>query len=120
MHQFYFERLEVWQKGRILIRKVYTLSKKFPDDEKFGMTSQIRRACVSINCNIAEGSSRHSGKDQARFTEIAYGSLMEVSNLLLIASDLNYIEEKEVDQLRPMVEEISNKLNALRNTQLKR
>ena len=103
-----------------MIKEVYTLSKAFPDDEKFGMVSQIRRACVSVNCNVAEGSSRHSGKDQARFTEIAYGSLLEVLNLLLIASDLSYVKEEEVDRLRPMVEELSNKLNALRNAQLRR
>jgi len=120
MRQFYFEKLDVWQRGRLLIKGIYQLSKTFPSDEKFGMTQQIRRACISITCNIAEGSSRHSGKDQARFTEIAYGSLLEVLNLLIAASDLEYISEEEMNAQRPLIEEISNKLNALRETQLKR
>ncbi len=120
MRQFYFEKLDVWQKGRLLTKDIYRLSQKFPVEERFGMSQQIRRACISINCNIAEGSSRHSGKDQARFTEISYGSLMEVLNLLIAASDLNYLEMDEVNLSRPLIEEISNKLNALRETQLKR
>jgi len=120
MRQFYFEKLDVWQRGRLLIKGIYQLSKIFPSDEKFGMTQQIRRACISITCNIAEGSSWHSGKDQARFTEIAYGSLLEVLNLLIAASGLEYISEEEMNAQRPLIEEISNKLNALRETQLKR
>ncbi|MCC6726044.1 MAG: four helix bundle protein [Saprospiraceae bacterium] len=120
MRAYYFEKLDVWQKGRLFIKSIYLISKKFPADERFGMTQQIRRACTSINCNIAEGTSRHSGKDQARFTEIAFGSLMEVLNLLIIASDLEYITEQEVIELRPLIEEIGNKLNSLRETQLKR
>ncbi len=120
MRQFYFEKLDVWQKGRQFIKQVYLISKKFPADEKYGMTQQIRRACTSVNCNIAEGTSRHSGKDQARFTEIAFGSLMEVLNLLIIASDLEYITEAAVNDLRPLIEEIGNKLNSLRETQIKR
>ncbi|NUO02982.1 MAG: four helix bundle protein, partial [Saprospiraceae bacterium] len=77
------------QCGRLLIKGIYQLSQIFTSDEKFGMTQQIRRACISITCNIAEGSSRHSGKDQARFTEIAYGSLLEAlnpSNLQILKS----------------------------------
>ena len=73
-----------------------------------------------MNCNIAEGASRHSGKDQARFTEIAFGSLMEVLNLLIIATDIEYITEATVNEFRPLIEEIGNKLNSLRETQLKR
>ncbi len=104
MRQFYFEKLDVWQKGRIFIKDVYQISQKFPAEERFGMTQQIRRACISVNCNIAEGTSRHSGKDQARFTEIAYGSLMEVLNLLITASDLNYLEENVINEIRPLIE----------------
>jgi four helix bundle protein len=119
MRLYYFEKLGVWQKGRMLIKEIYSLSNAFPADEKFGMTSQIRRAVISINCNIAEGASRQSGKDQARFTEIAYGSLMEVLNLLIVAEDLLIISKSEVERLRPLIEELSNKLNALREAQLK-
>jgi four helix bundle protein len=120
MRIYYFEKLDVWQKGRALTKLIYQISQKFPSDEKFGMTSQIRRAVISINCNVAEGVSRQTGKEQARFTEIAYGSLMEVLNLLILANDLIFISDEELANLRLSIEEISNKLNSLRETQLRR
>lgn len=120
MRTYYFEKLDVWQKGRFLIKSIYQITQKFPHEEKFGMTSQIRCAVVSINSNIAEGVSHQTGKEQARFTEIAYASLMEVLNLLLLAYDLAYISEEELANLRLLIEEISNKLNSLRETQLRR
>jgi four helix bundle protein len=120
MKIYYFEKLDVWQKGRTYLKSIYQISQKFPFDEKFGMTSQIRRAAISINCNIAEGVSRQTGKEQARFTEISYGSLMETLNLLILANDLTYISDEELNNFRPLIEEISNKLNSLRETQLKR
>ena len=120
MRSFSFERLDVWNKSRILTKEIYLLSSKFPIEEKFGLTNQIRRASVSISSNLAEGSSRHSSKDQARFTEIAYGSLMEVLNHLITAQDLNFINNTPVEKLRPLVEEISNKLNRLRESQIRR
>ncbi len=118
MRLFSFEKLDVWKLSIRLTKLVYKLTKVFPDDEKFGLTSQIRRASVSIASNIAEGSSRISGKEQARFSEISYGSLHEVLNQLIIASELEYISEKELDNLRPLIEEIANKINSLRNYQL--
>ena len=120
MRFFYFEKLEVWRKSRILNKNIYLISQKFPVEEKFGITQQIRRACISIGCNLAEGSSRNTGKDQARFSEIAYGSLLEVMNLLIAAEDLLYLTEEEVLDQRHLIEEIGNKINALRQTQLKR
>jgi four helix bundle protein len=120
MRTYYFEKLDVWQKGRIFIKSIYQISQKFPADEKFGMASQIRRAAISINCNVAEGISRQTGKEQARFTEIAYASLMEVLNLLILANDLIFISDEDLANLRLSIEEISNKLNSLRETQLKR
>ncbi len=119
MHQFSFERLDVWQRGREFCKLIYQISQKFPPDERFGATQQIRRAALSITCNLAEGSSRHKGPERARYTEIAYGSLMEVLNLLVIASDLHFIEAETLNIIRPMIEEISNKLNRLRESQLK-
>lgn len=120
MRTYYFEKLDVWQKGRSFAKLVYSLSQKFPPDEKFGIVSQIRRAAVSVCCNIAEGVNRNTGKEQARFTEIAYGSLMEVLNLLILSNDLAFISEKEVIECRMLIEELSNKLNSLREAQLKR
>jgi four helix bundle protein len=118
MRQFSFERLDVWQRGRELCKEIYQISQKFPPDERFGATQQIRRAALSITCNLAEGSSRHKGADKARFTEIAYGSLLEVLNLLIMATDLLFIEEGFLNKIRPLIEEISNKLNRLRESQL--
>lgn len=120
MRRFYFEQLEVWQTGRQLIKKVYNISGLFPADERYGLTQQIRRACISVNCNLAEGSGRITGKEQARFTEIAYGSLLETLNLLIIAVDLDYIRTTDEMEIRPLFEELGNKLNALRKTQLSR
>ncbi|HRI59092.1 MAG TPA: four helix bundle protein [Saprospiraceae bacterium] len=119
MHQFSFERLNVWQRGRELCKLIYQISKGFTADERFGATQQIRRAALSVTCNLAEGSSRHKGVEKARYTEIAYGSLMEVLNLLIMGVDLEFIEEGTLNEIRPLIEEISNKLNKLRESQLK-
>ena len=119
MYQFSFERLDVWQRGRELCKIIYQISQKFPPDERFGATQQIRRAALSITCNLAEGSSRHKSVEKARYTEIAYGSLMEVLNLLIVAVDLHFISEITFTDTRPIIEEISNKLNRLRESQLK-
>jgi four helix bundle protein len=75
---FRFEKLEVWQNAIEFAGRVYDFTRPFPADERFGLTSQMRRAAVSISSNIAEGSSRNSDVDFRRFLEIAYGSLMEV------------------------------------------
>jgi len=85
----------------------------FPAEEKFGLTSQLRRACVSISSNIAEGSTRWSKKDKARFYEMAYGSLIEVLNQLILAHDLGFLTKEELDELRALVDEVSRMLDAL-------
>jgi four helix bundle protein len=113
-----FEKLQVWQQARLLTKEVYITTKTFPEEERFGLISQLRRASVSICSNLAEGSSRNSFKDKARFTEIAYGSLMEVLNQLIIASDLGFLLNQEYEKLRIQIEEISNMLNGLRKSQL--
>ena len=117
---FKFEKLIVWQKSMELGEDINRLSENFPQKELYNLSSQIRRAAVSITSNIAEGSSRISGKEQARFTEIAYGSLLEVLNQLILAVDFEYIEDAELNKQRPLIEEIANKLNKLRQSQLNR
>jgi len=67
MHIYSFEKLEVWQDSRDLVRQIYSITAKFPTEEKFGIISQIRRSAVSVSCNISEGSGRKSKKDQAQF-----------------------------------------------------
>ena len=120
MRLYSFEKLEVWQLARKFTKEIYRISSAFPDEEKFGLTSQIRRAAISVSSNIAEGSSRRSGIEQARYTEIAYGSLLEVLNQLILAGDLNFIPEKEIKIQRPIIEELVNKLYKLRLSQLKK
>ena len=119
MYIYSFEKLDVWQKARILNSNIYTLTMNFPKEETYGLVQQLRRASISISSNIAEGSSRTSHRDKARFTNMAYGSLLEVLNQLILSKDLSYIDEVEYKSIRPLIEEIGNKLNALRNYQLK-
>jgi len=120
MKIYSFEKLQVWQLSRQYAKKIYQVSKQFPNDERFGLTSQIRRACISVSSNLAEGSARISPQEQSRFTEISFGSLMETLNQLILAGDLEFITEREVNEIRPMIDEIGNKLNALRAAQLSR
>ena len=108
-----FENLEVWQKSRILVKNIYQLTNAFPHDEKFGLTSQLRRACVSVSSNIAEGSTRLNKKDQARFYEIAFGSLIEILNQLILSKDLNFLQDDSLKAIRIEIELIGRMLNAL-------
>jgi len=117
---FSFEKLEVWQESKELIMDIYTATKAFPEKEKFSLCSQMQRSSVSIASNIAEGCSRSSLKEQLRFTEIAYGSLLELYCQLLIAMDLGYINEQSMEIIQNRFESISSKLSALRNSQQKR
>ncbi|RKS02084.1 four helix bundle protein [Flavobacterium sp. 102] len=97
MHQF--KELEIWKRSRLFCSKIYLITSSFPADEKFGLTNQLRRASVSIPSNIAEGCSRSSNKDFSRFLEIAIGSIYEIETQLLIAFDLGYINQLELDKL---------------------
>ena len=115
MKQYSFEKLQVWQDCRALVKRIYILTSKFPEDEKFGLISQLRRAGVSIISNIAEGSSRTSPKDKANFYTIAYSSLMEVVSQLIISNDLDYIQQDDYMALRDEIYPISFKINALHN-----
>lgn len=120
MYQYSFEKLEVWQLSRELVKEIYRVTSSFPIEEQFGLTRQLRRASISISSNLAEGSSRKSWKDQAHFTQMSYGSLMEVLNQLIISVDLEMINKNDLDDLRPKIEMIGNKLNSFRNSQLTR
>src|SRR6056297_3149675 len=110
MRQYGFERLIVWQNARKLTVEVYRCTKVFPTEEKYGITAQIRRAAVSVASNIAEGSARSTKKDQQHFYRMAYSSLMELLNQLIISSDLGFIKGEEVNILRPDIEKISSAL----------
>jgi len=116
MYQYSFEKLEVYRDSRNLTSIVYNLSNPFPNDEKFGLTNQMRRAAVSVCLNLAEGCSRFSPKEKIRFCEIAYGSLMEVIACLDIALDLNYISEDQKEEIKVQIFAISNKISSLRKS----
>jgi len=88
-----FTQLNAWKESHKLVLQIYQQTKLFPKDEIMGLTSQIRRAVVSITSNIAEGFGRKSAKEKIRFYYIAQGSLTEIQNQLLIARDLNYIDQ---------------------------
>lgn len=117
-HVYPFEKLRVWQSARTLIKDVYRATNSFPRTELYGLTSQTNRAAVSVVANLAEGSSRTSRKDQAHFSQIAYGSLMELACLLVVAVDLEILSQDREARLRDEIEAISRQLNALRSTQL--
>lgn len=120
MRVYSFEKLDVWQEGRIWVKWIYLLTKEFPAEEKFGLVSQIRRAAISVVANLAEGCSRRSPKDQAHFSQISYSSLLEVLNHLLIAGDLEYFQVEKMLEGRAMISSLTYKINMLRNSQLKR
>ena len=117
MYKYSFEKLEVWIMAKDLVKSIYIKTCTFPQNEQFGIVNQIRRASVSVASNIAEGCSRITGKEQARFTQIAYSSLMELLNQLIISFELSFLMENDYLSLRESVEKITVKLNALHKAQ---
>lgn len=115
MYTFSFEKLEVWQNARMFILDIYKLTSKFPSNELFGITSQIKRSSSSIATNIAEGTSRNTNKDKAHFLTISYSSAMETLNHLIISKDLNYVSETEYIESREKIEKICNQINNLKS-----
>jgi four helix bundle protein len=120
MKTYSFEKLDVWQESRQLAVKIYKLTKSFPDDERFGLVSQMRRSSISISSNIAEGTSRYSGKDQIRYYEISYGSLMELLNQLIISGDLEMLSQEQLKDCRVEIDGIAHKLTRLSDAQRKK
>lgn len=119
-YNYSFEKLDVWQEARKLVKEIYMVSDLFPASEKFGLTNQIRRASVSVVSNIAEGVSRFSPKEQIRFIEIAYGSLTEVYCQLIIGMDLDYLTSDKLELIKLRILKISNQLNSLKKSISKR
>jgi four helix bundle protein len=113
---FKFEKLEVWQKAIDFADIVYSKTKCFPSDERFGLTNQMRRAAVSVSSNIAEGSGRISDKDFARFVEIAAGSLFEAVSESTVAKRQGYLAEADFAAIYEAAEEQGRMLSGLRRT----
>ncbi|OGN19018.1 MAG: hypothetical protein A3F48_04155 [Candidatus Yanofskybacteria bacterium RIFCSPHIGHO2_12_FULL_41_9] len=108
-----FTNLNAWKTGHSLVVDIYELTKKFPKEELFGLTNQIRRAAVSITSNIAEGFSRQSLKEKAQFYSMSLGSLTEVQNQLLISRDVQYLNKESFDKIAERTVIISKLLNGL-------
>lgn len=108
-----FKKLIVWQKAYKFSLEIYTITKKFPKYEQFGLTSQIRRSSISIFANIAEGYERNSRKEYIHFLTISRGSLGEVESYLLFANDLVYITKDEFNKLEEQRQEIAKLLKGL-------
>ena len=115
-HDFSFEGLRVYQAARQLVKDVYLLVNKLPAVENFALSSQIRRAVVSVKSNIAEGSGRNHAKDKAHFIDMAYGSLMETYSELETAAHLGYITEEEVKIIKPNFVDVGKMLSGLRTS----
>lgn len=112
-----FRRLYVWREAHAFTICIYQITKKFPPDERFGITDQLRRASSSVGANIAEGSGRHTTKDQSAFYWRARSSLLEVDNFLELAHDLGYLEIEEYRKLLNHLNKIAFLLTRLINYQ---
>jgi four helix bundle protein len=117
MRVFSFEKLIAWQKSRELAIIIFKITKHFPKDELFGLTSQMRRCSISIASNLAEGSGRNSFKDKARFTEIAYSSSLELLNQVILGVDFEYISDEEYAQIREHISEVNMLIDGLYKSQ---
>ena len=108
-----YKELKVWQQSYALCLEVYRLTKEFPKEELYGLTSQARRSAVSIPSNIAEGYGRRTKPDYIRSLYIAYGSVCELETQILLSGDLGYIQAKDKDMLEQKVREVERMLKGL-------
>jgi four helix bundle protein len=109
---------EVWQKAHLLVLEVYNLTKQFPKEEQFGLTSQIRRAAVSVAANLVEGYKRKGKADKIRFYNISQSSLEEVKYFIILAKDLNYLADTVSllslsNEIEKMLESYINKMKEI-------
>jgi len=111
MHKY--KELVVWQKAREFVREVYSLTSHYPDSELYGLTSQIRRAAISIPSNIAEGAGKTSSREFVRFLEIAYSSSYEVESHLIISMDLDFISGDKFEEISLKLNEIQKMIYGL-------
>lgn len=118
-YKYSFEKLEVWNDARNLVKMIYLQTDNFPEKERFGLSSQMQRAVVSIVSNIAEGVSRNSVKEKIRFVELAYSSLMELYCQLYVSVDLDYLTPNTFTLIKAEIDKIANKANALKRNFIK-
>lgn len=109
-----YQDLIVWQKGIVLVKRIYQLTKGFPNEEKFGLVSQMRRAAVSVPSNLTEGQARRTTGEFIQFVSHAEGSIAELDTQLIIAVELNYCESADVSDVFALIAELRKMLNGLR------
>jgi four helix bundle protein len=108
-----FRDLKVWEKAHKLVLEIYKITKNFPNEEKFGLVSQLRRSASSIPTNLAEGFKRKSKKDFAHFVNVAEGSLEETKYTLFLSCELGYLGKSKLDELSKMYDEVGRMLTGL-------
>jgi len=108
-----YRDLVVWQKARVLAKDIYVLTRAFPREEMFGLVKQMRRAAISILCNVAEGRGRRTRPDYRHFVLIARGSAFELETQIIVASDVGYIDETTAEQIIERTTEVERLLNGL-------
>ena len=118
-YKYSFEKLEVWNDARNKVKMIYLQTDNYPEKERFGLSSQMQRAAVSIVSNITEGVSRSSVKEKIRFVELAYGSLMELYCQLYVSVDLDYLTPDMFTLIKAEIDKIANKANALKRSFIK-
>ena len=116
MEFFGYRNLVAYEKAREVVRRVYYVTRSFPKDEVFALSSQMRRAAVSITSNIAEGMTRYSIQDKVHFLEIAYGSLMEVMSQMEVAEDQRYITSAEFQNFEVLVADVARLISGLQKS----
>ncbi len=110
---FDHEKLMVWQKAIKRVSEIYQISQKFPKEETYGLTSQIRRAAISVPSNIAEGKGRYTAGEFRQFLIQARGSLAELETQIVIAGELGYLKTRQVDELKARTMEVGKMINGL-------
>ena len=118
MYLYSFEKLDVFQNARNLVNIIYDTTELIPRTELYGISSQMKRAAISVMANVVEGNSRITNKDRANFMTISYSSLMELLSLILISLDRKFISDDRHKTLRIEIDKLSNQINALRKYQL--
>lgn len=111
-----YKELKIWQKSRMLVKIVYTATSKFPKEELYGITSQARRAAVSVPLNIAEGAGRGTEKDFCHFLDMTRGSLLELETLFILSNDLGFLSKDTLNQILDEISEISRMIISFQRT----
>ena len=116
IRMYKYKELKFWQFSRMFCKDIYAITATFPSDEKFGLVSQPRRASISVSSNIAEGASRKSNKDFSRFLIIALSSCYEIETKLLISMDLDFISDKQNEELQEKLNSIIKMMPKFKST----